>query len=334
MLLSPASGGRGGVRFPGGRPFESGARGGPPERRFRPIPLTSAIHLRALGSGSSGNAALVTGGGSSLLVEAGFSCRELERRLRRAGCEPGSLDAVLVSHEHGDHARGAFRFAARHDLPLFATDGTWERLLRSAGNGSPDGRALVPRRGRLRAGLPVPVGGFTVVPFAIPHDAGEPVGFRLEAGPEAVVLVTDFGHISPEMEAAIEGASVLLIESNYDERMLYDSRYPFPLRERIASRFGHCSNGALALYLRRRLPRSVRTLLLAHLSENTNTPALALAAAEGALRAAGRPEVEVRVAARRALSDSVSTPLRPAAPPFPPPFSLPGGAPSLFPPGR
>lgn len=297
--------------------------------------MSPAIHLRALGSGSSGNAALVTGGGSSLLVEAGFSCRELERRLARAGCEPGSLDAVLVSHEHGDHSRGAFRFAARHDLPLFATDGTWERLLRSAGNGaSANGEGLLPpRRGRLRAGLPAPVGAFTVVPFAIPHDAREPVGFRLEAGPEAVVLVTDFGHISPEMERAIEGASVLLIESNYDERMLYDSRYPFPLRERIASRFGHCSNGALALYLRRRLPRSVATLLLAHLSENTNTPALALTAAEEALRAAGRPEVEVRVAARRTLSDPVSTPLRSVMPPLPPRCPLPGGAPSLFPAG-
>ena len=301
--------------------------------------MSPAIHLRALGSGSSGNAALVTGGGSSLLVEAGFSCRELERRLARAGAEPGSLDAVLVSHEHGDHSRGAFRFAARHDLPLFATDGTWERLLRSAGNGaSANGEGVLPpRRGRLRAGLPAQVGAFTVVPFAIPHDAREPVGFRLEAGPEArpeaVVLVTDFGHISPEMERAIEGASVLLIESNYDERMLYDSRYPFPLRERIASRFGHCSNGALALYLRRRLPRSVTTLLLAHLSENTNTPALALAAAEDALRAAGRPEVEVRVAARRDLSDPVSTPLRPVMPPLPPRYPLPGGAPSLFPAG-
>lgn len=297
--------------------------------------MSPAIHLRALGSGSSGNAALVTGGGSSLLVEAGFSCRELERRLARAGCEPGSLDAVLVSHEHGDHSRGAFRFAARHDLPLFATDGTWECLLRSAGSGaSANGEGLLPpRRGRLRAGLPAAVGAFTVVPFAIPHDAREPVGFRLEAGPEAVVLVTDFGHISPEMERAIEGASVLLIESNYDERMLYDSRYPFPLRERIASRFGHCSNGALALYLRRRLPRSVTTLLLAHLSENTNTPALALAAAEEALRAAGRPEVEVRVAARRTLSDPVSTPLRSVMPPLPPRCPLPGGAPSLFPAG-
>ena len=297
--------------------------------------MSPAIHLRALGSGSSGNAALVTGGGSSLLVEAGFSCRELERRLARAGAEPGSLDAVLVSHEHGDHSRGAFRFAGRHGLPLFATDGTWERLLRSAGNGaSANGEGLLPpRRGRLRAGLPAAVGAFTVVPFAIPHDAREPVGFRLEAGPEAVVLVTDFGHISPEMERAIEGASVLLIESNYDERMLYDSRYPFPLRERIASRFGHCSNGALALYLRRRLPRSVTTLLLAHLSENTNTPALALAAAEDALRAAGRPEVEVRVAARRDLSDPVSTPLRSVMPPLPPRYPLPGGAPSLFPAG-
>lgn len=276
--------------------------------------LTSAIHLRVLGSGSSGNAALVSGAGTSLLVEAGLSGRDLERRLRRAGCDPAAVDAVLVSHEHGDHSRGALRFAGRNGAPILATRGTWAGL---AGAGK-DLAAWTP----IRAGEATAVGALRVLPFRTPHDAREPVGFRIESRGEAVVLVTDFGHLSPELEAAVEGASVLLIESNYDEQLLYESRYPFSTRERIASRFGHLSNGALALYLRRRLPRSVKTLVLAHLSANTNTPEIARATAENALRAAGRSEVEVRVAARETLTDPVRTPLRAPLPPVaasPPP---------------
>lgn len=305
----------------------------------RRSPLTSALHLRVLGSGSSGNAALVSGAGTSLLVEAGLSCRDLEGRLRRAGCEPASVDAVLISHEHGDHSRGALRFAARNGAPILATAGTRAGLARV---GKPAGDAAaavewIP----LRAGEGTAVGALRVLPFRTPHDAREPVGFRIENGEEAVVLVTDFGHLSPEMESAVEGASVLLIESNYDERMLYESRYPFSTRERIASRFGHLSNGALALYLRRRLPPSVETVVLAHLSANTNTPEIARATAENALRAAGRSEVEVRVAARDTLTDPVRTPLRAPLPPpvVPRPEPLPPAVvprapalrPSLFP---
>ena len=279
---------------------------------LRLTPLTSALHLRVLGSGSSGNAALVSGGGASLLVEAGLSCRDLEGRLRRAGCEPAAVEAVLVSHEHGDHSRGALRFADRNGVPILSTAGTWAALAGVA----KETVVWIP----IRAGEDTAVGALRVVPFRTPHDAREPVGFRIESRDEAVVLVTDFGHVSPEMEAAVEGASVLLIESNYDEQMLYESRYPFSTRERIASRFGHCSNGALALYLRRRLPLSVKTLVLAHLSANTNTPEIARATAENALRAAGRSEVEVRVAARETLTDPVRTPVRT---PFPPPVVAP-----------
>ena len=304
MLISRSAGGREAAVGSGRRRRP----GGPCPAWLRLTPLTSALHLRVLGSGSSGNAALVSGGGASVLVEAGLSCRDLEGRLRRAGCEPAAVEAVLVSHEHGDHCRGALRFAARHGVPVLATAGTWTALAGAA----KDTAAWIP----LRAGEVTAVGALRVVPFRTPHDAREPVGFRIESRDEAVVLVTDFGHISPEMEAAVEGASVLLIESNYDEQMLYESRYPFSTRERIASRFGHCSNGALALYLRRRLPLSVKTLVLAHLSANTNTPEIARATAETALRAAGRSEVEVRVAARETLTDPVHTPIRA---PFPPP---------------
>lgn len=269
------------------------------------------ISLRVLGSGSSGNAALVSGGPTTLLVEAGLSRKGLEQRIAAAGRHPTDIAAVLVSHEHGDHCRSATTFAARHGIPVACTEGTWRCLTSRNGAEPPDWLPLIPGESRR-------LGTVTVTPFRTPHDAEDPIGFRFERGSAALVHATDFGHLSREMEDAIEGVSVLLIESNYDEQRLFESRYPFATRQRIASTRGHLSNGALALYLRRRLPASVNTVVLAHLSENTNTPELALETARAALDAGGRREVRLLVARRHDLTEEVwSRPqravIRPAA---------------------
>ena len=256
------------------------------------------ISLRVLGSGSSGNAALISSGPTTLLVEAGLSCRELEKRIAAAGRTPSEIAAVLVSHEHGDHSRSAVMFATRYGLPVACTQGTWTCLETRNGTEAPPWIRLVSGESRR-------IGTVTVNPFRTPHDAREPIGFRFERGRAALVHVTDFGHISREMEDAIEGASVLLIESNYDEQQLFESRYPFSIRQRIASTRGHLSNGALALYLRRQLPSSVKTVVLAHLSENTNSPELALETARTALDAGGREEVRLLAARRHALTDEI-----------------------------
>lgn len=263
------------------------------------------IGLRVLASGSSGNAALVSAGATTLLVEAGLSCRRLEKRIVESGRTPEEIAAVLVSHEHGDHARSALPFAARHGLPVACSEGTWRSLPSPKGAAPPDWIRLIPDEPRR-------LGALTVAAFRTPHDAREPVGFRFVSGGAALVHVTDFGHISPEIERAIEGASALLIESNYDERQLFESRYPFSIRQRIASNRGHLSNGALALYLRRRLPGSVQTVVLAHLSENTNSRALAVQTARTALDAGGRADVRLLVAERHRLTREVR-----AAPPEP-----------------
>lgn len=168
---------------------------------------------------------------------------------------------------------------------------------------------------------PSPVSPFPTTP--------EPIGFRLDTGEATLVHVTDFGHLSPEVAEAVSGASVLLIESNYDEQQLYESRYPFSTRQRIASTRGHLSNGALALYLRRRLPASVHTVLLAHLSANTNTPELALRTARTALDAARRPDVRLLVANRSALTEEVRTGTGEPSP-LPHPNPLATGTRSLF----
>ncbi len=251
-----------------------------------------------LGSGSSGNASLVSSGGTTLLVEAGLSGRELVRRIRLAGQRPEDIDAVLISHEHGDHCRGALSFAAPRGAPIACSAGTWRCVRR-------EGRAPTPPWVELRPRAATRIGAVTVTPFATPHDAQESLGFRIESDGAAMVHVTDFGHLDEEIEAAVEGVDLLLIESNYDERSLFDSHYPPRIRQRIASRYGHFSNGALALYLRRRLPRSVRTVVLAHLSENTNTPELALETARQALDAGGRTDVRLLAANRRELTEEV-----------------------------
>ncbi len=251
--------------------------------------MTSAIRLRVLGSGSSGNANLVTAGSTTVLVEAGLSARELGKRVRAAGTSEDRIAGVLVSHEHADHSRGALPFARRHGIPILCTAGTWNRIRPDAG----DLRWI-----RLVPSSPRRIGDLSVIGFPVPHDAEEPVGFRFEHGGAIAVVVTDIGHISAEMADAIEDASLLLIESNYDEQELHESRYPFSTRLRIASRVGHLSNGALAAYLRRRLPQSVRTVVLAHLSENTNSPELALRTAREALDAGGRAGVNLLIARR------------------------------------
>ncbi len=259
------------------------------------------IGLRVLGSGSSGNAALVFSGRTLLLVEAGLSGRELGRRIRNAGRSPAEVAAVLVSHEHGDHCRGAVPFATRHGVPIACTRGTWDAI------GGAPGPCWIP----LVPGQPREFESLTVHAFPTPHDAAEPVGFRFEtggrAGGGAVVHVTDFGHLSSDVADAIEGATVLLIESNHDEERLFHSRYPPSTRRRIASPEGHLSNGALALYLRRHLPDSVDTVVLAHLSENTNTPELAWRTARSALDAGGRRGVRLLVAERNTLTEEVRT---------------------------
>ncbi len=252
--------------------------------------MHSAIRLRVLGSGSSGNASLVAAGDTTALVEAGLSARELGKRAQAAGCDPERIAGILVSHEHADHSRGALPFARRHDIPIFCTAGTWRRIRPD----DPDGVLWV----RLVPSRPLRIGELEVIGFPTPHDAEESVGFRFQHAGASAVLVTDIGHISTETERAIEGASLLLIESNYDEQELHESRYPFSTRRRIASQVGHLSNGALAAYLRRRLPHSVRTVVLAHLSENTNSPELAFRTARQALDAGGRAGVRLLIARR------------------------------------
>jgi len=240
-----------------------------------------------LGSGSSGNATLIEAGAARLLVDAGLSARDLAERLESAGVDPASLDAVLLSHEHGDHARGAASFARRWGVPLAATAGTEAAL-------GIDPEKAVPFQ-RLLPGSTHRFGEALVRPIPVPHDAAEPVAFVVEAGGRRFGHATDLGHLTRGLVAAFRHCDALLIESNHDPALLRQGPYPWSLKERILSPLGHLSNRDVARYLHTGLGSECRTVVLAHISEKNNHTELVRAEAE---RALGRRRVRVELTTR------------------------------------
>lgn len=243
----------------------------------------AGLRLRVLGSGSTGNATLVEGGGSRVLVDAGLGPRQLAERLASAAVDPASIDAVLVSHEHGDHARGATAFAARWGMPLAGTRGTWQ----AAGFGA----ASLPGWVRLEPGRAHAFGGLSVRAVRVPHDAAAPVAFVISAGTVSLGHATDLGHVGSGLVEAFRCCDTILLESNYDPALLRDGPYPWSLKERILGPLGHLSNGDVGRYLERGLGPGCRRVVLAHLSQTNNHPEIVLLAAEEALQRADRKGV-------------------------------------------
>jgi phosphoribosyl 1,2-cyclic phosphodiesterase len=246
------------------------------------------LRFRVLGSGSDGNATLVEGGGARVLLDAGLGPRQLAERLTDAGVDPASLDAVLLSHEHGDHARGAPAFSRRWGVPLAGTTRTFEALGCELAK-LPPVLAIEPGETREFRRLSV-----RAVP--VPHDAARPLAFVVTAAEGSLGHATDLGHLSRGFVNALRECDAVLVESNYDPAMLRDGPYPWSLKERILGPFGHLSNGDAARLLEKGLGEACRQVVLAHLSRKNNHPELALLAAEEALARAGRREVRVSLA--------------------------------------
>jgi phosphoribosyl 1,2-cyclic phosphodiesterase len=229
-----------------------------------------------LGSGSGGNAVLVECGESRVLVDAGFSPRELASRLRTIGIAPQSIEACVVTHEHTDHVKGAAAGAKKWGWSLFASAGTvdaWPDLR--------DASCTV-----VSPATSVALSRMVLTTHATPHDAASPVGVRLtcsSTGANAVVC-TDIGHASDSVRALCTGADLLVLESNHDEGMLRSGPYPRFLQARIASRTGHLSNRASAELARDMVHRDLAHVVLAHLSEKCNDHGVAHTATADALR--------------------------------------------------
>jgi len=227
----------------------------------------------SLGSGSAGNATLVEAGeGAStqrVLIDCGFSLRELETRLSRIGLEPADLDAVFITHEHGDHVGCAPLLARRHRLPLWMSRGTWHAI------GSPE----LPEVLRLaRDGELIDLGRLQLMPFTVAHDAQEPLQLRCSDGTHRLGVLTDLGSITDHVLDHLQGLDALLLECNHDRAMLAASRYPASLKARVGGRFGHLANHLAAQMLSACVHRGLRHVVAAHLSAQNNTPDLARAA--------------------------------------------------------
>lgn len=235
----------------------------------------SGFRFASLGSGSKGNAWVVQSGRTTVMVDCGFSLREATRRLARLGLTATSLDAILVTHEHGDHGRGVARLAAQARCPVWLSHGC-HAMLEAVG--------MAPVAANLLVDFEVfTLGDLRVTPYPVPHDAREPVHYTFSDGARRFGLLTDAGHVTPHIEAVLSGCDALALECNHDQTMLQAGTYPAALKRRILGPYGHLDNTAAAALLARIGHAGLTHVVAAHLSEHNNTPELARAALAGAL---------------------------------------------------
>ncbi|MCC6860327.1 MAG: MBL fold metallo-hydrolase [Bryobacterales bacterium] len=221
------------------------------------------LKLSLLASGSSGNCAWVATEKTRLLVDAGLSFKEMERRLAGIGERPEKIDAVLITHEHSDHVGGLVPVARRLKIPVFATGAT------AAAVGWGEYR---PHLEIFQAGSRFAVGDIEIDSFTLPHDAADPVGFCLRSQGIKVALVTDLGYITESIRYQLRGAHALVLEANHDLDMLKVGPYPWSVKQRVMSRMGHLSNAMACDFLAEDLDTETCTLIMAHLSESNNHP--------------------------------------------------------------
>jgi len=231
------------------------------------------VKVWVLGSGSRGNAVVVESGACRVLIDVGFGPRILQRRMKTLGLDPRSIEACIITHEHSDHARGAAKAQKKWNWPLFATTGTVLGTRTPALGAQPSHLHIT----QFRAGDRLSFSDIDVDTFRTPHDATEPIGLALTArstGARAAV-VTDLGMVTESVRRMVKDVDLLVIESNHDEEMLRNGPYPDWLVKRIASSVGHLSNKDCADLVSDAMSPRLRTVVLAHISEENNTPRLA-----------------------------------------------------------
>ena len=235
------------------------------------------LRFSLLGSGSSGNAALVTGPAAKILIDCGLSFKQLRLRTESLGQSLEGLDAVFITHEHGDHVLSLPALQRKYPVPVYMTRGTHESL--------PQRMAHLCHIRQIEPGESVTVGGLEVDSFAISHDAAEPVSYAVRAEGAKVGFATDLGHVSHGVRRGLAGAHALVLESNYCPTRLRNGHYPAQVQHRIRSRQGHLSNQAMCGLLGDLLHAALRRVVLMHISENNNHPDDVLNLVRGVLRA-------------------------------------------------
>ena len=223
------------------------------------------MRFASLGSGSKGNATIVKTDETCIIVDCGFSLKETERRMQRLQLQGSDIDAILLTHEHGDHARGIGPLARKYDIPVWTTRGTNEK-------------AVLGKLSNLKfidVHEEFLIGNLKVQPYPVPHDAREPCQFVFTHNDKRFGMLTDVGTGTSHIESQLTGCDALLLECNHDSEMLADGPYPQTLKDRVASRQGHLSNAQAAELLAKLDCRNLKHLVAAHLSEQNNDAILA-----------------------------------------------------------
>lgn len=246
------------------------------------------IGVTVLGSGSGGNATLIHCGRQAIMIDAGFSFKDLSARIKACGLEQLSINGILVTHEHVDHIHGVRICSERLEAPVYATRGCAEAI-----------RQKDCRMGQMAtfaAGSRFEIGDFTICPFMVSHDANEPVAFSIYCRDVKIGVAMDVGYVSSCVEHYLKGCDMLVVESNHDLNMLAASKRPWSLKQRIMGRQGHLSNDASRQLLERIVAENTHDIVLAHISRECNTPERAYEAAEDALSSMRRDDVNLSVA--------------------------------------
>lgn len=232
-------------------------------------------------SGSSGNASYLEAGGVRLLVDAGVTAKRMKQLMDLIDVSPETLNAILVTHEHTDHVSGVGVLSRKYDIPVFAAAECWESMPKQIGE-------IAPRNIRVfEPDQDFYLNQLCVHPFTTPHDAAHAVGYAFVHGGKKLSIMTDIGHVSNTMLDAVAKSDLILLEANHDVDMLKAGSYPYPLKMRILSSRGHLCNEDAGLVLQKLYGRGVKNAILGHLSQENNTPELALITVQSVLEEAG-----------------------------------------------
>lgn len=223
------------------------------------------LDFSSLGSGSKGNGTLVRSKDALVLIDCGFTLKETERRLLRLGVSPQELDAVIVTHEHGDHINGVGPLTRKYKTPLYITAGT--RRSKKMGE--------IPETHIIKHYQPFTVKSLHVTPVAVPHDASEPAQYIIECQNKRLGILTDLGNVSPHVEMHYQSCDALILEANHDPAMLASGAYPFSLKQRVGGAWGHLSNQQAARFLASVDRQKLEYLVIAHISRQNNSIDLA-----------------------------------------------------------
>ncbi|MBO6067794.1 MAG: MBL fold metallo-hydrolase [Bacteroidales bacterium] len=253
----------------------------------------------SLSSGSNGNCYYIGNDDVSFLIDVGIGGRTIRKRLAQLGIDVSTVDFVLVSHDHVDHIRYLGSFTEHYHKPLFAT----KELHRALDSHFCTRGRLYGCVKEIEAGVTTECLGVKFTPFRVPHDAHDTVGYYIDFFGTTFTFITDVGAVTDEVVDYCSRAAHLIVESNYDRDMLLNGPYPPELQRRIMNGHGHLSNGQTAELLRKVAGKDVQSVFLCHLSENNNTPELALQSASAALQEAGATHILLKALPRRTCSE-------------------------------